>query len=434
MNLLIINTFLEFTTVIIIFSCIMQTKLHKHPKNIITAFIIFFSQVIIQFYLYRTYTINLPDTIALLLVLVIIFNETLLYKICWLTVYTLFEAVTAYMLSNIIFIFLNLFNISGNALNLLAYSDITTFALFIACSLAFRKKCQYIKHYTDLIEKRNYYLIIFSCFITLILLNLSQIFFYEDIAQILKYIIILMIFLLIITLLITITSFLISQYNNAILKEKDKINQKCLEMEQVFNKQIEQKNNDLRAFRHDFNSHMLTLQVLVQDEKWEQVKNYLSKLSIIHTQNFYISTGNIIADAVTNQFYNTLDNNILFKTSGYFKQDCFIDGIDICTILSNLLNNALEALSHLEDNIKKEIYLDIDDTKNRISILMQNSSVNYDGIDTCNIQTTKTDTINHGYGLLNIKNTIEKYHGLMKIHCHNNIFTTFIILNKPLPL
>lgn len=432
MNLLIItNTFLEFATVIIIFRCILGTDLYLSVKNTLYSIIIFIVQMVLQFLLFNTYKSTIPNLFAIFFILLILFNETILYKFCWLAVYVLAEATVAFMLSN----FLYLCKPHDIILkNILGISDNITFILFIVCSLILYRKNKQVKQFISCIDKSIYYLMIFSVIIIYIILLFSQFLFYNVIVKTLGCIITLLIFIFILIFFVITISFLRLQYRNTILNKKDKINQKCLEMEQAFNKQIEQKNNDLRAFRHDFNSHMLTLQVLVQDEKWEQVKNYLSKLSIIHTQNFYISTGNIIADAVTNQFYNTLDNNILFKTSGYFKQDCFIDGIDICTILSNLLNNALEALSHLKDNIKKEIYLDIDDTKNRISILMQNSSVNYDGIDTCNIQTTKTDTINHGYGLLNIKNTIEKYHGLMKIHCHNNIFTTFIILNKPLPL
>lgn len=401
---MIINTILEFAAIIFIFYFILGNDFSVTPVKIISSAALFITQLVLQTVSISLFKIPIMNIFSIFIILTLIFKESILYKLCWLAICTLSEGILSYIFSNILYIFYNYLYNSVSLKILLRYSYRILFIIFI----------------------------IFSCFISYILLGLSEVLFYKNLDQIPKYIIVFLIFILIIILLITLLAFLTVQYHNATLTQKNKINQKYIEMEQVYYTQFKQKNDDLRAFRHDFNSHVFILQKLANDEQWEQLKTYLQKLCEVHINNYYISTGNLIADAIINNLYNSLDKDTLFKTSGYFNSECFVENFDICTILSNLANNALDALSRKDIPGRKEVYIDIESSVNHISILMKNTSVNYEKDIINNVKTTKNDIKNHGLGLANIMKIARKYHGFIKTTYKNYMFYTYVVLNKPI--
>lgn len=429
---MIINTILEFAAIIFIFYFILGNDFSVTPVKIISSAALFITQLVLQTVSISLFKIPIMNIFSIFIILTLIFKESILYKLCWLAICTLSEGILSYIFSNILYIFYNYLYNSVSLKILLRYSDRILFIIFIIFSFCMYKDRNTRKYIIKKIQKRNYYFIIFSCFISYILLGLSEVLFYKNLDQIPKYIIVFLIFILIIILLITLLAFLTVQYHNATLTQKNKINQKYIEMEQVYYTQFKQKNDDLRAFRHDFNSHVFILQKLANDEQWEQLKTYLQKLCEVHINNYYISTGNLIADAIINNLYNSLDKDTLFKTSGYFNSECFVENFDICTILSNLANNALDALSRKDIPGRKEVYIDIESSVNHISILMKNTSVNYEKDIINNVKTTKNDIKNHGLGLANIMKIARKYHGFIKTTYKNYMFYTYVVLNKPI--
>ncbi len=427
-----INTILEFAAIILIFYSVLGTDLLITPARKLLSVLMFTAQIIFQAVSVKIFNTPVINTFSILAVIIIIFSGSILYKICWLFVCSLAIVLLSYAVSNICYILSGgLFsNISLTVF--LGIFDKTILIIFIISALALDKSRQQRKNIICQIERKSYFLVLFSCIITKLLLGISELLFYKNITGILKNITAYLIFVLVIMLLAAITAFLKIQYQHNILKEKEELHQKYIEMEQIYYSQLEKKNNDLRAFRHDFNNHILVLQKLTARNQTRELESYLHEISLIHTKNFYISTGNIAADVIINHFYNKLGNGILFKISGYFQNKCFIENFDICTILSNLLSNASEALENADTQSAREIYLDIDHSPERISIFMKNTSGHNARNLSGNLITTKQDKKNHGFGLENIRKTAEKYHGFIKTSYKNNMFYTYVVLNKPL--
>ncbi|MCX4326254.1 MAG: GHKL domain-containing protein [Lachnospiraceae bacterium] len=427
-----INTILEFLAVILVFYFILGTDFLITPARILLSLIMFTTQIIMQAVSIKVFNTSLINTFSILAITIIIFNGTFLYKTCWLSVLSLAGIIAAYPVSNIFYIYSGSLIDSTSATGFLRLTDRIILLIFIICAIALHKSRLQRQKAIKQIERKSCFLMLFSCIITKVLLGMSELLFYRNINQFSQYIIAYLIFLLIVVLMVTVFAFLKTQYQHNLLKEKEELQRKYIRMEQLYYSQLEQKNNDLRAFRHDFNSHILVLQDLAYKGQTEELKKYLEEISTIHKQSFYISTGNLIADVIINHFFNKLENGVLFKTSGYFKEDCFASSFDICTILSNLLNNACEALERKDTPCPKEIYLDIDSSGGRISILIKNTSGNIIKNKSGSIQTAKPDKDNHGIGLENIQTTAEKYHGFIKTSYKNNMFCTYVVLNKPL--
>lgn len=420
---------LELFAIIAVFYCITGANFTKHPIRLMSALGIFVFRLffLIQSLFQVQVTPPLPHTFIIIPIIFLLFKETASFKLCMVTACTLGEGIIVYFLSNLYSLLTEFTNMPSDSLPLYKL-DYFVFTCFIICSLCLHKKRKIRSQILHTIDNRSYVLITISSICAFALLNTLSLTF-DTLSNLGKCVMTILTILLIVGLLTTVIIFITAQYRNILLKEKDALNQKFLEMEQAHYAELERKNLDLRAFRHDFNSHILTLNNLLQEKEWERATQYIQNLSLIQTQNSYISSGNLIADAILNHYYDTLNDDVLFKVSGYFLPDCFVTDFDLCTIISNLLKNATESLENIA-NDEKAIYLNIDASNERILILLKNTARAFDSTELVNLQTSKSDKKNHGFGLANIQTITEKYHGFLQISYENPFFITQIVLNK----
>ena len=160
----------------------------------------------------------------------------------------------------------------------------------------------------------------------------------------------------------------------------------------------------------------------------QRKKTHEYKNQIMCIESLIEKTNNVIIDAILNSKYKeTLDKGIVFifqinDLSGIKMRD-----EDIVVILSNLLNNAIEACEKCSG--KKVMKMKLVKEKDNIIISVKNT---YDGklnIKDGEIQTSKKYEIDeHGVGIKNIIEVITKYQGSYAIRNENNEFYFSVIL------
>ena len=140
-------------------------------------------------------------------------------------------------------------------------------------------------------------------------------------------------------------------------------------------------------------------------------------------------TGNQVLDGV-------LDGKMPLIHSHQITFTCVADGellkfmhvTDICTIFGNALDNAIEAVSRLEDPQQRVISVKAIYQKKILVIQFQNyyqGDLEFrNGIP----RTTKQNKQDHGYGMKSIRYTVEKYNGTVTVSTKNNIFTLQILI------
>ena len=111
--------------------------------------------------------------------------------------------------------------------------------------------------------------------------------------------------------------------------------------------------------------------------------------------------------------------------------------IDVCTVFANALDNAIEACELLEDEDARFIRLEFRKTRHQRLIILSNSTSQEVDCEkllsgTVNMTTKKKRSL-HGYGVRNIRRTLEKYGGMMELSCEDGIFTMNMILNLESP-
>jgi len=178
----------------------------------------------------------------------------------------------------------------------------------------------------------------------------------------------------------------------------------------------------------DMKNNMIYLQNLLKVNP-EEAEKYLEKYIGDTTEKTeeFSKSGNLPVDAVLNY------KNMIAKSKGIniiLEQQIPIDlpykDSDICIILGNLLDNAIEAV---ESSRNKEIRVYIMYFRHKFKIKVSNyyeGQLKKDGSG--DYVTGKGDKINHGLGLKSVRTIVESYGGLMEISSEDFIFQVSILI------
>ncbi len=209
--------------------------------------------------------------------------------------------------------------------------------------------------------------------------------------------------------------------NNEVLNQivKQKENQYNLSKNMIEN--IEIKFHDMKYY--------LNKSLVDNDNKEEHILKIIEDLD--QYKNF-VKTGNEILDVILSEKLITTENtgiDIVIIADG--KCLNFIDTIDIYVLFGNLLDNAVTAVTALEDGRDKTIYLYIDEKETQIEIRLENCFEGKIEFEDAFPKTTKTDKVNHGYGLKSINQIVDKYKGQITITTNKGRFYTEIVIPFP---
>lgn len=180
---------------------------------------------------------------------------------------------------------------------------------------------------------------------------------------------------------------------------------------------------ELRRFKHDYKNHMAVISALLSAGRIQDAEEYTKKLGSSVSDNLnLIRTGNHAADAIINhKYFEAKSKNIVLTFTGYIPAKC-IDDIDICAVISNLLDNAIEA----SDKCKSDriIRVEANLVRDHFWLTVTNPFLNISVDKSGNLKTTKADKKNHGLGMKNVERIVEKYNGAVFTEYEYSVFTS----------
>lgn len=201
---------------------------------------------------------------------------------------------------------------------------------------------------------------------------------------------------------------------NKKMKQYLEIEQVLKENQKNYYEAVIQKEEDTRRFRHDILNHMICIRELAERSELEAVKQYIDEVQgeLVKIQKHCYSVGNIVMDAVLNHYLQTLQEYVKVQVTGYFVGRVCISDAELCTIFSNIMRNCVEELK-MQQNSNKYLKIKIYTTKDAFTVEVCNSAQRKrekgsEGLP----ETTKEDRKNHGIGLKNIKETVERNKGI----------------------
>ncbi|MCR5641391.1 MAG: ATP-binding protein [Lachnospiraceae bacterium] len=233
--------------------------------------------------------------------------------------------------------------------------------------------------------------------------------------------------LVLIIIIVTLQTMVIIDQRNTMEESLELVNEQMESATEHYNEMI-QKDQEVKKFRHDIKNLLLVLRTLIVDDKNEKALAYMDEMqeSLSKTVKKY-DTGNFMADAVLNsKDTKAAEYDTSLQFDGFVPVERVKD-MDMVILLSNLLDNAIEACTKLPGH--KEIRIDSILKKNTWVLIVQNPTMTDAIIENNSVQTTKENKNLHGFGLKNIERVATKYDGVMQIACENSIFKTRVTMN-----
>ena len=190
---------------------------------------------------------------------------------------------------------------------------------------------------------------------------------------------------------------------------------------------------DFRVKRHDLKHQMHNLLDLLQQGRFEKLEGEIEQLAELRSLDglFLVQTDNSIIDTfVNNKYAIAHEHGIQFEADLRVPAELPFAGEDLCVILGNALDNAIEAcLRGKVENpyIKLQMLFDGDN----LTMIVKNS---FDGkmgrAKKGGWTTRKTDSQQHGIGIYSIKNTIKKYNGYYHVEVNGKVYCLEMILYR----
>lgn len=202
--------------------------------------------------------------------------------------------------------------------------------------------------------------------------------------------------------------------------------------------------DQIRVIRHDYKHELGTIQQLVKNNEIKELKEFLKLPGIMDSEIASIYCTNTIVNAVLKHYASLcIKNNIPLEIKAVLPEVISaqnstnmkkepISNYDLCMIIGNLFENAIEASLLLAEQ-KRRILVSIDSDANRIIFNVKNYTEKnfHKNMQDLPVSTKAKDSsfAYHGLGLKSVKSICKIFGGSFFWSCHNNIFSASAIIN-----
>ena len=196
------------------------------------------------------------------------------------------------------------------------------------------------------------------------------------------------------------------------------------EMLQKYYAEVENMYSKMRGWRHDYRHHIQAMKVHAAHGEYQEIDRYLDMLDDDLTNvETVIKTGNKMADAILNSKLSlAAQRDIQVKADAKIPVSLAVSELDLCIIIGNLLDNAIEACMELPpDRRLIRIYMEM--KGNYLYLALTNTA---GGKKKQSFHTTKGE--GHGYGIARADAIVKKYGGYITRASEDEAFSTEVLL------
>ena len=210
-------------------------------------------------------------------------------------------------------------------------------------------------------------------------------------------------------------------------RKKDKIAEYQNTLIEQHYAEVENMYRKMRGWRHDYHNHMQVLAAYLEAGEIEKARTYLDEINenLVRIDTV-LKTGNTMVDAILNSKISLMNTkNIRVDATARVPASLNVSDIDLCVIIGNLLDNAMEACERLpEEERFVRIYISVKGTH------LYMSFTNAAGKKQTKIGNifASTKGENHGFGLSRVDALVAHYGGYLTRASEDGGYTTEVIL------
>lgn len=177
--------------------------------------------------------------------------------------------------------------------------------------------------------------------------------------------------------------------------------------------------------------------MLLDEGKFEGAGQHLKELlGNVKALSPSIIIGDEMLDCIVSMKADKMkEMGIRFSTDGVIDGGLHMKPMDVCSIFANALDNAIEASSKISGDSKAEPWVDMNIKRNDRFFVIKISNAANEKVDVEKLfmsagYTSKKDTEHHGFGIRNIRNSVEEYDGIIKAESDEDSFALPIMIPR----
>lgn len=193
---------------------------------------------------------------------------------------------------------------------------------------------------------------------------------------------------------------------------------------------IKEQQNSWNTFRHDINNMLTTLQGLAEQGETAGILSAVATIKgELHPMANKVYTRVPAIDAIINAKQQmTGEKGIVMQTQNNVMNEILINPMYVSIVLSNVLDNAIEACEQTEGESRITLIIEI--AGQYLHIYVENTSPKRTPQKNGKFTSTKADQNLHGYGMVSIQKIVEKYDGEMICKYKEGVFSTAVMLRN----
>lgn len=208
--------------------------------------------------------------------------------------------------------------------------------------------------------------------------------------------------------------------------QNELISKHCDEVENIY--------RQMRAWKHDYHNHLQAIKGYIASGQIEELLKFCDKLEQdLNSIDNVLKSGNVMLDAILNSKLSLAKQmNIEVNAKAIVPKRLKITDVDLCVLMGNLLDNAMEACTKKQDIYNWEfehpfirVYIGLKGF--HLYICVTNSVYGNIKKSGGRFLSTKNNP-DHGFGLMRIDKICAKYDGYCKRNNEPGVFSTEILI------
>ncbi len=196
---------------------------------------------------------------------------------------------------------------------------------------------------------------------------------------------------------------------------------------------LETQYEQMERLRHDMKNHMISLQGLLKSGEYEKMAHYLDQMAALGAfEPEEPVTGNKAVNALLYQKQKeSREKNIRWSCHVHIPGNFYVEEIDLCIILGNAIDNAIEECDRLQEPSEKFIEVQAEMADQFFLLKIKNGTHLQEIRET--YVSKKRNKGMTGIGLSNIRDAALKYNGVVELEIRAGVFSISVLIPPPLP-
>ncbi len=203
-------------------------------------------------------------------------------------------------------------------------------------------------------------------------------------------------------------------------------NKRMYELQKNHYQGLREQDIETRKFRHDVKSHMVCIETLLKEDRYQEALEYLEKIKgKMEEITQRHKTGNSLVDAIVNDIAGDY-SGVILEWEGVLPVQMNIPDTELCVIFSNLLKNAFCAANECKGKGLVGVRTGI--ISGALTVCIENNMERCVNEKDGEFITQKEDKENHGFGIMNVRECVAISGGSIEFDYTETQFKVQVVL------